>query len=49
VEEIERRVTAFFTYLDSREYVKAFELEGGCYGNMCSGGGAVGQPAEGGR
>jgi hypothetical protein len=32
VEEIERRVTAFFTYLDSREYVKAFELEGGCYG-----------------
>jgi hypothetical protein len=31
-EEIERRVTAFFTYLDSREYVKAFELEGGCYG-----------------
>jgi len=34
-EEIERRVTAFFTYLDSREYVKAFELEEGATGNMC--------------
>ncbi len=31
VEEIERQVLAFFTYLDSREYVKAFQLEGGTY------------------
>jgi hypothetical protein len=30
-EDVERRVTAFFTYLDSREYVKAYNLEGGCY------------------
>jgi hypothetical protein len=31
-DEIERRVTAFFTYLESRDYVKAFNMEGGCYG-----------------
>jgi hypothetical protein len=31
IEEIERRVMAFFSYLDSREYVKAYELEGGSY------------------
>jgi hypothetical protein len=30
-EEIERRVKAFFTYLDSREYVKAYGLQGGTY------------------
>jgi hypothetical protein len=30
-EEIERRVRAFFSYLDSRDYVQAYELEGGCY------------------
>jgi len=30
-EEIERRVMAFFTYLDSRDYVKAYELPGGVY------------------
>jgi hypothetical protein len=30
-EEIERRVMAFFSYLDTREYVKAYELEGGTY------------------
>jgi hypothetical protein len=30
-EEIERRVMAFFSYLDTREYVKAYELEGGSY------------------
>jgi len=30
-EEIERRVRAFFSYLDTREYVKAYELEGGTY------------------
>jgi hypothetical protein len=29
--EIERRVMAFFSYLDSREYVKAYALEGGTY------------------
>lgn len=31
VEEIERQVLAFFTYLDNREYVKAFQLEGGAH------------------
>jgi cell division protein FtsB len=31
VEEIERQVVAFFTYLDNREYVKAFQLEGGAH------------------
>ena len=30
-EEIERRVKAFFSYLDSRDYVQAHALEGGCY------------------
>ena len=30
-EEIERRVKAFFGYLDSRDYVKAYELPGGVY------------------
>lgn len=30
-EEIERRVLAFFNHLDSRPYVKAYELEGGTY------------------
>jgi hypothetical protein len=30
-EEVERRVMAFFTYLDSRDYVRAFELPGGVY------------------
>lgn len=30
-QEIERRVSAFFNYLDTREYVKAHELEGGVY------------------
>lgn len=30
-EEIERRVMAFFSYLDSREYVQAYGLEGGTY------------------
>ncbi len=30
-EEVERRVKAFFNYLDSREYVQSYELEGGCY------------------
>lgn len=30
-EEIERRVMAFFSYLDTREYVNAYELEGGTY------------------
>jgi hypothetical protein len=30
-DEVERRVKAFFSYLDSREYVQAYELEGGCY------------------
>jgi hypothetical protein len=30
-EEIERRVKAFFTYLDSRDYVKGYELPGGVY------------------
>jgi hypothetical protein len=30
-EEIERRVKAFFSYLDGREYVQAYQLEGGCY------------------
>jgi hypothetical protein len=30
-EEIERRVMAFFSYLDTREYVKAYEFEGGTY------------------
>jgi len=29
--EIERRVMAFFSYLDSRDYVQAYQLEGGCY------------------
>jgi hypothetical protein len=30
-EEIERRVKAFFAYLDSRDYVKAYDLPGGVY------------------
>jgi len=30
-DEIERRVKAFFTYLDSRDYVKAYDLPGGVY------------------
>ena len=30
-EEIERRVKAFFSYLDSRDYVQAYALEGGSY------------------
>jgi hypothetical protein len=30
-EETERRVTAFFSYLDSRDYVKAYNLQGGVY------------------
>jgi cell division protein FtsB len=30
-EEIERRVMAFFTYLDGRDYVKAYQLDGGTY------------------
>jgi len=30
-EEIERRVMAFFSHLDSQPYVKAYELEGGTY------------------
>ena len=42
-------MTAFFTYLDSREYVKAYGLEGGALRAVrAGGGGAVGQPAEGG-
>ncbi|MCU0559594.1 MAG: hypothetical protein MUD16_05305 [Desulfobacterales bacterium] len=31
VEEIERQITAFFAYLDSRDYVKALQLDGGAY------------------
>jgi len=30
-EEVERRVKAFFSYLDSRDYVQAHQLEGGCF------------------
>jgi hypothetical protein len=30
-DEIERRVKAFFAYLDSRDYVKAYDLPGGVY------------------
>jgi hypothetical protein len=30
-EEVERRVMAFFAYLDSRDYVKAYDLQGGVY------------------
>ncbi len=30
-EEITRRITAFFSYLDSQEYVSAYKLEGGTY------------------
>jgi hypothetical protein len=30
-QEVERRVTAFFAYLDSRDYVKAYDLQGGAY------------------
>jgi len=30
-EEITRRITAFFAYLDSQEYVIAYKLEGGTY------------------
>lgn len=30
-EEITRRITAFFSYLDSQEYVSAYQLEGGTY------------------
>ena len=30
-EEIERRVKAFFAYLDSRDYVKTYDLPGGVY------------------
>jgi len=30
-EEITRRITAFFSYLDSQEYVSAYQLEGGAY------------------
>lgn len=30
-EEVERRVKAFFSYLDSRDYVQAYQLEGGCF------------------
>jgi hypothetical protein len=30
-EEISRRITAFFAYLDSQEYVSAYQLEGGTY------------------
>jgi len=30
-EEITRRITAFFAYLDSQEYVTAYKLEGGTY------------------
>ncbi len=30
-EEIERRVKAFFAYLDGRDYVKAYDLPGGAY------------------
>ena len=31
LEEIERQVAAFFAYLDSKEYVQAYELNGGTY------------------
>lgn len=31
-EEIEARVLAFFRYLDGRDYVQAYQLEGGTYG-----------------
>jgi hypothetical protein len=31
VEEIERQILAFFAYLDNRDYVKAFQFEGGTY------------------
>jgi hypothetical protein len=31
VEDIERQIVAFFTYLDGRDYVKALQLEGGTY------------------
>jgi len=30
-EEVERRVKAFFSYLDGRDYLQAYSLEGGCY------------------
>lgn len=30
-DEIERRVKAFFTYLDSRDYIREYQLEGGVY------------------
>lgn len=30
-EEVQRRVMAFFSYLDGRDYVKAFELQGSVY------------------
>ncbi|MFO7707315.1 MAG: hypothetical protein R6V84_04015 [Desulfobacterales bacterium] len=31
VDEIERQILAFFAYLDNRDYVKVFQLEGGTY------------------
>lgn len=31
LEEIERQIAAFFAYLDSKEYVQAYELKGGTY------------------
>ena len=31
LEEIERQIAAFFAYLDSKEYVQAYELNGGTY------------------
>jgi hypothetical protein len=30
-DEVERKVKAFFSYLDSRDYIKAYHLEGGVY------------------
>ncbi len=30
-EEVERKVKAFFAYLDSRDYIKDYQLEGGVY------------------
>ena len=30
-EEVDRRVKAFFSYLDSRSYIRAYKLEGGVY------------------
>lgn len=37
IERIERQVKEFFTYLDSREYVKAYQFKDGSYAQYCAG------------